>query len=60
MEFWEDQKLVIMVINLDVQSIVNLILATIVGTNLGQLPFVMKFVEMVSEQLTRHAITEGD
>ena len=58
MEFWEDQKLAIMVTNLDVQPLVKLILATIVLTNLEQLLFVFNFVEMASEQPTKYAITE--
>ena len=58
MEFWEDQKLAIMVTNLDVQPIVKLILATIVLTNLEQLLFVFNCAEMVSEQPTKYAITE--
>ena len=58
MEFWEDQKLAIMVTNLDVQPIVKLILATIVLTNLEQLLFVFNFVEMASEQPTKYAIME--
>ena len=58
MEFWEDQKLAIMVTNLDVQPIVKLILATIVLTSLEQLLFVFNFVEMASEQPTKYAIME--
>ena len=58
MEFWEDQKLAIMVTNLDVQPIVKLILATIVLTNLEQHLFVFNFVEMASEQPTKYAIME--
>ena len=58
MEFWEDQKLAIMVTNLDVQPLVKLILATIVLTNLEQLLFVFNFVEMASEQPTKYAIME--
>ena len=58
MEFREDQKLAIMVTNLDVQPIVKLILATIVLTSLEQLLFVFNFVEMASEQPTKYAIME--
>jgi hypothetical protein len=60
MEFWEDQKLAIMATNLDVQSIVKLILATTVLISLEQLLFVFNFVEMVSGQPTKYAITEGN
>jgi hypothetical protein len=58
MEFWEDQKLAIMVTNQDAQSIVKLILVTIVLTSLEQLLFVINFAEMVSGQPTKYAITE--